>query len=435
VSGEFRPEGSKSLAQRMLLVASLAGGTTRIEGLPDAEDVRAARDWIGATSAGVKVRGEGAVEVTGSPPSEGGLAIDGPLGLGESGTLARFASAAVALCAPKGKAVRLVPSGTLKRRHSPALFRCLAGSGVGCDFEGIESGFAVILRPITPPSDLFIEGPGSSQEISALLIALASHAERIHLHVRGEVPSRPYLDMTVSILERLGVRIGLWHNSEGVLVSIEGPLTAPEEPLVVEPDASSAAVALAAACLSGGELKVTGLGTASSQGDTHVIEHLAAFGCTTAAEEDALVASGAPATGVELDLSRQPDLAPVMAAVAAAAALEAGQTSQLRGLSTLPGKESDRIRVLASGLSACGVFASAGADFLDVAPAREADADPGEVVLDPGSDHRMAFAFALLGLVRPNVYVSDPGCVAKSWPRFWEDLESLGATVRVHGES
>jgi 3-phosphoshikimate 1-carboxyvinyltransferase len=428
MGGSFRPAGSKSLAQRVLVTAGLAGGETRLTNAPAADDVRAALALLAGCGVPISNK-KGALAVEGRPPSSAGWNPRSALSTGESATLARFASAVLALARPKDQHAVLVPEGTLRRRQSVALFRALAGSGVGCEFDGIEGGFAVRLRSAQPPADVFLEEPSSSQEVSALLIALASHEGRYHLHVRGDIPSLPYTEMTAKVLEMYGARIQLWNNSEGVLISIEGPLTAPEGILVIEPDASTAGVALAAACLSGGALEIQGLGTSSVQGDIRIVEHLTAFGCEASAEEDRLWAKGRPTQGAEVDLSREPDLAPVVVAVAAAAAIAGGE-SRLRGLQTLPGKESDRIRVLARGLRAIGLTADAGADFLEVTPGRAADEDVSTpILLDPAGDHRMAFAFALLGLLRADVFVLGSECVAKSWPAFWRDLEVLGATV------
>jgi 3-phosphoshikimate 1-carboxyvinyltransferase len=107
------------------------------------------------------------------------------------------------------------------------------------------------------------------------------------------------------------------------------------------------------------------------------------------------------------------------------------------GLAALRGKESDRIACLARGLAALGLSVGHGADFLRIAPRDTpggAGADAGPRVLDPAGDHRMAFAFALCSLVRPAVYVADPGCVSKSWPSFWRDLAKCGARVATHAE-
>jgi len=430
IGGKFRPEGSKSLAQRFLVASSLADGETKLGHLPNAADVSAAHALIDACAIKTTTT-KGVLRITGRPPSRGSWQPSAPLVVGESGTLARFAAGVLGLTTPEGTVAQLIPEGTLARRQSVSLFRALAGAGVGCEFDGIEGGFSVRLRSAKPPTDVFLEEPGSSQDVSALLFALASQEGRCHLHVRGDVPSMPYVEMTAKIIESFGARIQLWNNSEGVLISIEGPMTPPEELIEIEPDASSAGTALVAACISGGELEIEGLGEGSVQGDIRVIEHLKAFGCEAGIEENRMWAKGMPKEGAEVDFSREPDLAPAVVALAASIALSDGGESRLRGLHTLPGKESDRIRMMARGLRQIGLSAEAGADSLLVGPPRPGFADEfaPPVHLDPQGDHRMAFSFALFGLLREEIYVTDSACVSKSWPGFWQDLEALGATT------
>lgn len=428
LGGKFRPEGSKSLAQRFLVGSSLATGATKIGHLPNAADVAAAHALIDACS--IKTTSaKGILTVAGCSLTGGAWAPTKPLVVGESGTLARFASGVLGLTTPEGTVAQLVPEGTLVRRQSVSLFRALAGAGVGCEFDGIEGGFAVRLRSAKPPSDIFLEEPGSSQDVSALLFALASQEGRFHLHVRGDVPSMPYVEMTAKVIETFGARIQLWNNSEGVLISIEGPMSSPGEPIEIEPDASSAGTALVAACISGGELEIEGLGEGSVQGDIRIVEHLKAFGCEAGIEEGRMWAKGRPTEGAEVDFSREPDLAPAVVGLAASIALSAGGESRLRGLQTLPGKESDRIRMMARGLRDIGLSAEAGADSLSIGPPRSGFSDDFEppVTLDPAGDHRMAFTFALFGLLREGIFVKDPDCVSKSWPNFWTDLKALGA--------
>jgi 3-phosphoshikimate 1-carboxyvinyltransferase len=172
---------------------------------------------------------------------------------------------------------------------------------------------------------------------------------------------------------------------------------------------------------------VAGLAAHSRQGDIRIVEHLGAFGCRAGFDAQGIFAGGAVTRAADVDLEREPDLAPVVAALAARAALEGFGVSRITGLATLPGKESSRIEVLAAGLRALGLRADATADSLSVHPVR--DVTPGDRLLDPHADHRMAFAFALFGLCRTGVMVSDGSCVAKSWPGFWTDLERAGAEV------
>lgn len=438
VRGAVRVPGSKSLAQRALVAAGLASGTTRVAGLSDSEDVARALALVDACGARVTRLAPAAVSVAGNPPGPWrGWSADAPLALGESGTLARLATAALAWCGRAGREVELVPSGSLARRQSRALFAALAASGVAFERPSgaPEHGFAVRLRPLGPPSEVAIRDPRSSQEVSALLLALAAYPGESALVVEGEVPSRPYLAMTIGVLARFGATVereALDATSvEGDALTrerylVRGPLRAPADPYEVEPDASAAAVAIAAAALSGGSARVTGLGPRSLQGDVRIAEHLARFGVAARLDEEGLSSEGAPTRAAELDLAGEPDLAPVLAAVAARAALGGGGTSVLRGLGTLPGKESSRIEVLARGLAALGFAAEAGPDWLRVGPP---PAGPRGARLDPAGDHRMAFAFALCGLFVEGVRVVDPGSVAKSWPGFWRDLERAGARL------
>jgi 3-phosphoshikimate 1-carboxyvinyltransferase len=144
---------------------------------------------------------------------------------------------------------------------------------------------------------------------------------------------------------------------------------------------------------------------------------------------DGLGTSGPPTRGAQVDLSGHPDLAPPLAAVAAYAALHCGGTSELLGLGTLVGKESNRLEVLATGLKAVGVDVEVRHDEqvcgLRISPPESERKLPSEQLLDPCGDHRMAFAFGLFGLLQPGILVKDPMTVSKSWPSFWEDLGAL----------
>ncbi len=439
LAGELAVPGSKSLAQRVLVCAALAGGSTRVTGLPDGNDVQAALEWLLACGADVRRHGARAVTVTGRPPGPArGLAPKAPVEVGESGTLARLATAALAFCGSTGRSIEIRASGSLLRRRSGPLFRALRDADVVCESLGISDGWPVRLTPVGPPSVVTLREPVSSQEVSALLLALAAYPDEIRVRVFGAIPSRPYLALTIAVLRDLGVRLEARDVPGGEEWSVQGPLKPPESPIAIEGDASSAAVALAAACLSGGSIRVGGIPLGSRQGDVRIVEHLGRFGCRAGHDEEGLWAEGFPSRGARIDLSGEPDLAPVLAAVGAAIAIRGGpdasaphaNTTVLTGLETLPGKESSRIAVLAEGLSAVGVSVIASDAALEIR-AGGARASR-ETVLDPRGDHRMAFAFALVGLVAEGVRVRDPQCVGKSWPGFWRDLERIGARVVPH---
>jgi 3-phosphoshikimate 1-carboxyvinyltransferase len=425
IAGTFAPPSSKSIAQRALLAAALARGETRILGLGReqdlCDDVRAALGLVRGLGARVEAGAEGSRVV---PARE---APGAELEVGESGTLARLATAVLALGAgpPPAYRVRLDGSGSLLTRGSAPLFACLRAAGARLVSEADGWPVAIIPAP-APPEMLRLETPVSSQEPSALLLALAARAEPGVLDVQGPIPSRPYLALTRAVLARFGAGVVEQPRGDATRFRVSGPLVAPSEPYAIEPDASAAAVALAAACIAGGELRVPGLTPASAQGDVRIAEHLARFGCRARLDEHGIFAAGRPTRGATLDLAGEPDLAPVLAAVAAAAALrEPAARSELHGLATLQRKESRRIDVLSAALRRLGLAVEATPDSLAIAPGARATSGP--LALDPRGDHRMAFAFALLGLARDGVEVLDPSCVAKSWPAFWRDLARLGA--------
>lgn len=422
LGGELWVPGSKSLAQRVLLAAALGEGPCEVLGLPDGDDVRACLGVIRGLGAGlqrgVRCRIEGLAGRLASPASR--------IELGESGTLARLTTAIVALHSQRVP-LTLLPAGSLRRRHSTALVEALRRAGAV--LEGLleaPGSWPLALKAAGDSRSLELRHPSSSQELSALWLACAARSGASEVRVLGPLPSTPYLDLSEQVLGLFGVELSHERRSPTELLTrLQGPLLNPEQ-VRIEADASSAAVALGAACLAGGSLSCPGLPATSVQGDVAILEHLRAFGCATRREPNALWAGGLPSRGAQLDLSGEPDLAPVLAVVAAAAAERSGETSELRGLGTLPGKESDRLTVLADGLRAAGWPVELGPDWMRIPAPTGAQADG--LILHPMGDHRMAFAFALLGLLRPGLLVQDPGCVAKSWPRFWEDLEALGAT-------
>jgi len=423
VGGVLRPPGSKSLAIRTLLSAALAEGETRLAPLPLGDDVAACRALVEALGVEVQEERGGGLRVLGRSPAVGNfLRPAGEVSCGESGTLARLATAVLAFCGEPGKPARVGASGTLLRRRSDPLLEVLSGAGVGLEQSSDEGTWPLELVSAVPPPTLLLQGPVSSQELSGLLFASAAHASGPagrSVLVMGGLPSEPYARMTAGVLGVFGARVA----HEGSEWRVWGPLKAPEGVIPIETDASGAAVALAAACLSGGSVRVPGFEQRSLQGDLRCVEHLAAFGCLVERVGDELRAEGFPTRAARIDLQGEPDLAPVLAAVAGAFALRGGDgQTHLTGLETLNGKESRRVEVLASGLRALGLRVEDTQEELRIAAGSGSSTDETSLVLDPQADHRMAFAFGLLGLVRPNLGVSGAGCVAKSWPGFWEAL-------------
>ncbi len=452
MGGAVRVPGSKSMAQRILAAASIARGQTRLVGLPSSEDVvgalRCARA-LGARFPGGQrpddplalalLRSGAAGVVVGDPPTPRGAPRPwARLEPGESGTCARLFSALGALGRPEGSGSEVVPAGTLRSRASGPLFDALREAGAGVEPAGALDGWPALFTAATPPKSLELRHPLSSQEVSGLLLAIASHAGERHLRVVGPIPSRGYVDMTVQVLGRFGGSVRSEElvsdspDESGTLFTIRGPLSAPSEAIACEPDASAAAVALVAGALSGGRRTwVEGVGTGSLQPDVAITACLQAFGCSVEGSgPDRLVVTGAPSRGAQIDCVGFPDLAPVLAAVAGFVACRGLGESTLTGLGTLPGKECDRISVLARGLRALGLEVLQGDSSLTVSgDSRGRGMEREALSLDPESDHRMVFFGALLSLFEPGIQCLEPGCVGKSWPGFWQDLAAAGGTL------
>jgi len=426
VSGTFRPAASVALAQRALLACAWARGKTQLTGIPRAADVEATLALLAAAGNACTRPAAGEVLLEGLPPGAGQRA-PGALAVGESAALARLVTPLVALASAPGERWTIVARGSLLARPSRALFRTLAGARVELARQNLPGTWPVELVAVEAPARLTLAAPLASEELEGLLLALAAQNEPRELRVTGALAGAPPVRRTCALLAELGVELEHEAEPPEACFRVRGPLVAPTTPLALEPDAVAAAVVLAAACLSGGALEVPGLGPGTREGKTRLAEHLAAFGCVARRTEAGLAAQGFPQRGAELDLAEEPELAPVLCALAAAAALEGGATSVLRGLGAWPGAESDRLGTLARGLGTLGLAVEVGTDFLALAPG--AGPEPGPLVLDSGGDPGVAAAFALLGLLRPELWLRAPDCLAQAWPSFWTDLEGLGARI------
>ena len=422
LNGTARVPGSKSIAQRVLLAAALARGTTRFQELPPGEDV------VAAAGMASRLAGLGREGVSSEPVE---------LFAAESGTLARLTLATVGLGAAGRGPFRLAVGGSLVRRRSAPLIEALRAAGAAVEAE--EDGWPLLVTPVAAaPERLWLIDPVSSQEASGLCLALAALGGERTLEIAGPVPSAPYLRMTLEVLADFGVQCsaeGL--DTERSHVVVRGPLLAPGGPVGIETDASLAAVVLAAGVASGGRVEVEGVPDPSRQGDAKVHELLAGLGFDAGRADGVLFAGprpGAPGAAdptalrrgpdVLLDLGDVPDLAPVLVALAAAS--RPGRAT-FTGLETLDRKESPRLRGLVRGLDALGIEVNADSSRLTLVRPDRLGTDA--IVLDCEEDHRMAFAWSLLGLARAGVTLRGANCVGKSWPGYFDELERLGARL------
>jgi 3-phosphoshikimate 1-carboxyvinyltransferase len=426
-SARIRPPGSKSLTNRALLLAALASGTSRIHRpLLGADDTD--RMIRALTALGAQVRtADATLDITGV----GGRWKCGAqtrLDLGNAGTATRFLAAA-SLLAP----APIVIDGNDRMRQRPIgeLTEALAQLGVVAEFPGAPGCPPVrLIPPPAPPrgATLTLRTTQSSQFISALLLVAPWLPGGLTLRLEGEVTSRSYVQMTVGLLDALG---GAVRTSDDLrVVRVSPPPPAPFS-YTVEPDASGATYFWAAPMLFPGAVcRVEGLDNRSLQGDAQFPDLLARMGGTIVRDESPCIGIRGPASiaPVMADLSDMPDAAMTLAAVACFAS----GRSLLRGLRTLRVKETDRIAALQTELAKVGVKVDTNVlgdpDAITITPppggvACAAGGPP--IEFDTYDDHRMAMSLALIGLRRPNTFVRNPACVAKTYPAFWRDLASL----------
>jgi len=416
-----RVPGSKSITNRALVCAALAGGRSTLSNVGFSDDTEAMLDCVARLGADVRVDRDAA---TAYVVGTAGVLAPGPIELDTrlAGTTSRFVTALVAL--GRGR-YRIDGAGPLRARPMGPLHDALVELGASVEPEGEPGHLPVVIETTgLTGGRLAMPGDVSSQFVTALLLVGPATAQGIEIELTTELVSRPYLDMTAAVMgwfgvddavveeRRVAVRPGRYRRTERV----------------VEPDASSAAYLWAAAAITGGRVAVPGLSSASLQGDVGFAGVLARMGAQVEERPDPRGASMTEVRGtgflhgIDVDLADLSDTVPTLAAVAAFA----DGPTRISGVGFIRSKESDRIGALVGELRRCGVEADEEPDGLVVRPG--ADGPHGARVRTFG-DHRIAMAFALIGLRVPGIEIEDPDVVGKSFPGFWSALDALVATT------
>jgi 3-phosphoshikimate 1-carboxyvinyltransferase len=406
-AGTVRLPGSKSISNRVLLLAALAKGETEIGGLLDADDTKVMRDALaklGVSFSGNRVTGAG-----GAFPVR-----KAELFLGNAGTAFRPLTAALCFCNGEYQL-----SGVPRMHERPIgdLVDALRGIGAKIDYLRTD-GFpplAVHPSPGLKTQNVKVRGDVSSQFLTALLMALPLAAGKSRIEVQGELISKPYVEITLNVMRRFGVEVVRtgWRYFEIEQQTYKSP-----GKIVVEGDASSASYFLAAGAIGGGPVRVEGVGRDSIQGDVRFTEVLERMGAKVSLGESFIEASaGKQLRAFDLDFNHIPDAA----MTAAVMALFADGRSTLRNIGSWRVKETDRIAAMAIELRKLGAQVEEGKDFLKIAPG---PLKPG-VAIDTYDDHRMAMSFALAALGGVPVTINDPGCVAKTFPGFFDSWKKI----------
>ncbi len=401
--------GSKSFSHRALIAAGLAEGTSTLRHLLDAADTRYTAQALRDLGCQIAWHQE-SCQVTGTG---GNLTLPAqPIYLGDSGTSMRFLTAVAAL--GQGRVV-LTGSRRLCQRPIQDLLDALVGLGVEAVSEQQNGCPPVVVQArglAGGPTQ--VAGGVSSQFLSALLLIAPFAARDVEISVAGELVSKPYVDITLSVMEDFGIA---YYRRGYTFFAVPAGQRYQAQDYEIEGDASSASYFLGAAAIAGGRVRLTNLNPASSQGDVGFLQVLAQMGCQVATTAEGVSLQGGPLRGIQINMAGMPDLVPTLAVVAAFAQ---GQTV-ITGVPHLRHKESDRLEAVATELAKMGVAVEERQDGLVIT-----GGSPHGALIQTYNDHRMAMSFALAGLRVSGVRIADPGCVAKSFPEFWNYFDKLG---------
>ena len=409
VNASVRLPGSKSITNRALLLAALADGESQLIAPLHSDDTFYMAQALRGLGVSIKETPEGDFQVTGTggafqPPKN-------PLFIGNSGTTVRFLTAAACLT-PAGTDVVL--DGVARMRERP--IRDLLGAllTLGVDAESVNGHGCPPVRVRgggLPGGSCRLRGDVSSQFLTALLQAAPYAACDVTIGILGDLISKPYIDITQAVMQSFGVEM---ENDNYQRLSVKSGQRYQGRDYVIEADASNASYFLAAAAVTGGSVTLENLGSDSIQGDIRFADVLERMGCTIQRGKNLSVTGPARLQGIEADMKAIPDTAQTLAVVAAFAA----GPSHLTGLASLRVKETDRLHAVAKELPKLGVRVEEGRDDWTIFP--PTDGSYHGAAIDTYDDHRMAMSFAVAGLRIPGVVINDPGCVAKTFPDFWE---------------
>ena len=401
--------GSKSLTNRALALAALASGTSTIDNVLLADDTDAMLGALDALLISYEFDRAARRAVihgcAGEVPADSAT-IDAR----RSGTTARFL---LPILGGFPGFYRITGSEQLLARPMGELLDAVRALGASVQEMGApghlpaEVGFGYMGDVVSVRGDI------TSQFLSGLMLAGPLIDGGLQIDVTTEFVSRPYVEMTAAMMRRFGVAVEV---SDNRVVIQQGSYAATD--VVVEPDASSASYFFAAAALCGGSVRVEGIDRRSLQGDVAFVDVLAAMGAEVVEHDESLEVRGTgQLKGIDVDLHDAPDMALTVAALAPFA----DAPTRVSGVSVIRGHESDRIAVIERELGKLGVAVEASDDSFTVHPA----ADMRATTFETYDDHRVAMAFALIGLRVPGIRIAGPDCVDKTFPEFWDVLASL----------
>jgi 3-phosphoshikimate 1-carboxyvinyltransferase len=401
--------GSKSITNRALVCAALADGRSVLEGSLWADDIEA---MVGCLrSLGVEIDVDVSSRRITVVGCRGELPADGArLDVRLSGTTSRF----IAPVASIGHGRYEIDGGEpMRRRPMGPLIGALRALGTTVTEVGQPGHLPLVLQADgVDGGRTLLSGDVSSQFLSGVLLAAPCFAKGVEVELTTELVSAPYVELTRSVMRAFGVE------TQDLTVA---PGRYRSRTFLVEPDASTASYFFAAAAVCGGRVRIDGLGLQSGQGDLAFVDVLASMGATVERTASATTVKGTGTLhGSTVDLRDFSDMVPTLAVVAAFA----DSPTTITGVGFIRGKESDRIDAVVTELKRCGIDASANDDGMTIYPGTAHGA-----VIETYDDHRIAMSFSVLGLRVPGIEIADPGCVAKTFPEFFDALDRLRGSL------
>jgi 3-phosphoshikimate 1-carboxyvinyltransferase len=413
LDAEVKLPGSKSYTNRYIAIAALSGAEVVIENALLSDDTR---HFAAAVAEFGHVRSlidEAASTIRITPTGAPMRAPARPIYLAGAGTPLRFL---ISMAALADGTTEITGNARMQQRPMGDLLSALAGAGVSArSLAGTGSPPIAVTGGGIPGGATEISGRVSSQFTSSLLISAVRAARGLRLRLVDDLISKPYVDMTVAAMHQMGAAVerdGYRTFTVAAGQSYHGGRVR------VEADASAMSYPLAAAAVLGGRVRIHGIGAASCQGDVGLARVLAQMGCAVEITGEAITLKGGQLHGIDVDMTNMPDVVPTLAVAAAYAT----GTTRITGIASLRVKECDRVHAVATELAKMGVEVAEFPAALTIT-----GGEPAPAVIDTYDDHRIAMSFAIAGLRTGDVAIRDPGCVAKSFPAFWQMLDSFAA--------
>jgi 3-phosphoshikimate 1-carboxyvinyltransferase len=413
VQGEVNVPGSKSLSNRALLLAALSQGETLLTNLLDSEDIRHMLNAL--TTLGVSYQlsdDKTQCRVIGLGKSFNvSNAVE--LFLGNAGTAMRPLCAALA--ASEGE-FELGGEPRMEERPIGALVDGLREAGADIRYLKNDGYPPLLIKGQSLSGGVIhVDGSVSSQFLTALLMAAPLFEGETTVKIKGELVSKPYIDITLDTMKKFGVTVDNQQYQSFVIAS-DASYQSPGS-FLVEGDASSASYFLAAGAIKGGTVRVTGVGKHSIQGDIRFADALEKMGATIHWGNDYIEVSGGALSGIDMDMNHIPDAAMTIATTA----LFARGKTRMTNIYNWRVKETDRLAAMATELRKVGATVEEGHDFICIEPPIALS----HAQVDTYNDHRVAMCFSLVALSNTPITINDPGCTAKTFPDYFERFSSI----------